>query len=86
MRTSIIIGLCLTFTVLGGVAGANLQQIHDINRIEEAWDGITVVSDGTLVPNPSAYAYYPEDLAKAKSVRIINNRAAAITVAQRSTD
>lgn len=84
MRNSIIIGLCLAFSMLGGVIGASFQQQHDLNRIKQAWDGITVVSDGTLIPNPSAYAYYPEDLAKAKSVRIVDNRAAAIAVAQHS--
>lgn len=81
MRTSYAILVATMCLLLGFAIGAGVQGQHDINNIEQAWDGITVVKDGTLVANPSAYAYHPEDLAKAKSVRIIDNRTAAIAAA-----
>ena len=67
--------------IFGGIIGGNIQASRDAAEIQAAWDDITVVADGTLVANPSAYAYDPQQLADARNVRIISNSRAAAAAA-----
>lgn len=85
MRNSILVGIMLSCAILGGVVGGNIQSARDASEIEAAWSNITVVADGTLIANPAAYAYDPQQLADARNVRIISNSRAAISVASDTT-
>lgn len=76
MRNSILMGIMLSCTILGGVIGSTIQADRDAAEIEAAWDDITVVKDGTLIANPAAYAYDPSSLAKADHLTISSNRSA----------
>jgi hypothetical protein len=81
MRNSILIGLMLIVAAIGGVAGYITGKTSIQVEIDQAWEGVTVVADGTLIANPAAYAYNPQSLADAHNVRIINNSKAAASVA-----
>lgn len=74
--------VALTFAfIVTLLFGFTLGQLKEREDTIAAWDDITVVADGTLIANPSAYAFNPEELADHDNVRIINNRKAAIDVA-----
>lgn len=81
MRNSILMGVIIASAIMGGIIGGSIRDYQLQAEIDTAWDDITVVADGTLIPNPAAYAYDPRALASKKNVVIIDNRTAAIDAA-----
>jgi hypothetical protein len=81
MRNSILAGVMLSCSILGGVVGGNIKPTAQQAALDDAWDSVTVVADGTFVANPAYYADHPEDLAMARHVRIIDNSRAAMEAA-----
>lgn len=81
MKNYIVALSIIASAIIGGIIGGGIDEIQRTAEIEQAWSGITVVADGTLIPNPSAYAYDPSHLASAKNVRIIDNAQAGYDIA-----
>lgn len=86
MRNSILALALIASTIMGGIIGGNIEEMQRAAEIQSAWDGVTVVADGTLIANPAYYADHPEELASARNVRIISNSRAAAEAAFRSED
>jgi hypothetical protein len=78
MRNSILAGVMVSCMILGGIIGGGINEIQRNNETDAAWDRVVVVADGQLVANPAYYADHPEELAKARNVKIIDARGAAI--------
>lgn len=86
MRNSILAGVMVSSMILGGIIGGGINDMQRNNEVDAAWDRVVVVTDGTLVADPSYYATHPEDLAAARNVRVIDTRKAAIELAFKSED
>lgn len=82
MRNSILAAALIGSAIMGGLIGGAIGETMERDRIMDAWnDHLTIVADGTLVANPSYYAFFPEALADSKNVRIISNKSAALDAA-----
>lgn len=65
----------LIFGLIGLLLGSVIADYSQMNKVHDAWSEVIVVDNGTLVANPSYYAYHPEEL---EGVRVISKSNAAI--------